>query len=96
MSARRTQTEKAAAVLRLVPRTAGGRISADSEEVVEVLEALLAKARQGRLVGIAYCGLLADEGFMAEVGGEARRRPTFARGMVAALDDKLSDMVHGR
>lgn len=66
-----------------------------SNDTVEALEQLLAEARKGTLIGIAYCGVLKRRGYIVNSAGEAFRNPTFARGMVAALDDQLATRIRG-
>lgn len=73
---------------RLVPDT----ISTNTEEA---LTQLLDLARRGELIGIAFTGMLKERRYFVNVAGEAHRNPTFARGMVAALDDQLSATVRG-
>jgi len=74
---------------RLVPN----KISPDT---VRALEELLADARSGRMIGIAYAAMYRSRHYIVNAAGEARRNPTFARGMVAALDDRLGDTVAPR
>lgn len=80
-----------APVLRLVPRPPP---SVDIE-TVECLKVLLHQARQGRVVGIAFCAVLGNRNFITDTAGEAKRHPTWARGMVSTLDDKLQAAIHG-
>jgi hypothetical protein len=74
---------------RLVP----DEISTDTEEA---LKQLLDLARQGELIGVAFAGMLRQRRYFVNAAGEAHRNPTFARGMVAALDDSLSGRIHNR
>jgi hypothetical protein len=64
-----------------------------SHETVEVLEQLLALAQRGELIGIAFAGMVRQRHYFVNTAGEAHRNPTFARGMIAALDDELSDQA---
>lgn len=66
-----------------------------SANTIECLEALLDQARLGEVTGIAFAVTLKRQKFIVNSAGEARRNPTFARGMVAALDDDLSARVRG-
>jgi hypothetical protein len=68
---------------RLVPDA----LSTDTEQA---LAQLLDLARRGELIGVAFAGMLKQRRFFVNTAGEAHRNPTFARGMVAALDDELS------
>jgi len=67
---------------RLVPDT----ISSDT---VRALEQLLKEARAGRIIGVAFVAMYKRREYIANAAGEARRSPTFTRGMIAALDDAL-------
>lgn len=64
-----------------------------SADTIECLKALLQRAERGEIVGVAYCAMLRKKTFTVNATGEAHRSPTFARGMVAALDDYLADRV---
>lgn len=66
-----------------------------SNETVTCLETLLANAKKGELIGLAFCGMLKRRGYIVNTAGEAHRNPTFARGMLHALDDQLSLRVRG-
>lgn len=66
-----------------------------SHDTVEALETLLDHARRGEVIGIAYAVMLRRRGYIANSAGEAYRNPTFARGMVAALDDQLAGRIRG-
>lgn len=66
-----------------------------STDTVECLETLLTHAKRGEIIGVAYTAMLKRRGYIANTAGEAHRNPTFARGMVAALDDQLSQRIRG-
>lgn len=66
-----------------------------SEETIECLETLLDRARRGQVIGIAFAVMLKRRAYIVNSAGEAHRNPTFARGMVAALDDQLSQRIRG-
>jgi hypothetical protein len=66
-----------------------------SNETVESLEQLLTHARKGDIIGLAFAAMLKRRGFIVNSSGEAFRNPTFSRGMVSALDDKLAERVRG-
>lgn len=74
-------------------RLVGDVISTDT---IECLEQLLREARRGQVIGLAYAAMLKRREYIVNTAGEAHRNPTFARGMVAALDDQLSDKVKGQ
>lgn len=63
-----------------------------SHETIEALEQLLDMARSGRILGFAIVAMCKRREFFAETCGEAHRNPVFTRGMIAALDDHLSDL----
>jgi len=65
-----------------------------SDDTVETLAALLALAKRGELIGIAYAVMLKGRTVAVNTTGEARRSPIFARGMVAQLDDSIAGNVH--
>lgn len=65
-----------------------------SHETAKSLEALLAQVRSGEIIGIAYVAMCKRREYVTNIAGEAYRNPTFTRGMVAALDDELREMVH--
>lgn len=66
-----------------------------SNETVECLEQLLHYAKSGEVNGIAYAAMLRRRHYIVDTAGEAHRNATFARGMVAALDDQLSNRIRG-
>jgi hypothetical protein len=66
-----------------------------STDTVECLQQLLRQAKKGELMGLAYVGMLKRRGYIVNTAGEAHRNPTFARGMVAALDDQLAVRIRG-
>ena len=70
-------------------------VDAVSHDTIECLESLLADARSGRVIGVAYAVMLKRRSFLVNSAGEAHRNPTFTRGMVAALDDQLRVRVDG-
>ena len=67
-----------------------------SKDTVECLEQLLFEARRGRVIGLAYVAMMKRREYIVNTAGEAHRNPTFARGMVSALDDQLGDKVKGQ
>lgn len=83
-----------ATVLRLVPK-ATPKTSAKGPclDTAGALAALLKEAVAGRLSGFCYVAMIPESGFIADVVGECKTNPTFSRGMVRALDDKLAGMV---
>jgi hypothetical protein len=67
-----------------------------SHDTVEALKSLLEEAERGEIIGFAFAAMYKGRDFIVNTAGEAYRSPTFARGMVQALDDHLMDRVHGR
>jgi hypothetical protein len=65
-----------------------------STDTVECLQLLLRRARRGEVIGLAYCAMLKQRAYIVNTAGVAHDSPTFARGMVAALDDSLSNRIH--
>lgn len=65
-----------------------------SNETVACLEQLLTDAKDGRLIGVAFAAMYKGKRYIVNAAGEAHRSPTFARGMVAALDDELEKVLH--
>lgn len=66
-----------------------------SNDTKECLKTLHEAAEKGELIGVAFVAMLKRRGYIANSAGEAYRNPTFTRGMVAALDDKLSERIRG-
>jgi hypothetical protein len=60
-----------------------------SHDTIACLEHLLEEARRGEIIGLAFAALCKRRKFVLDTAGEAHRNPTFARGMVAALDDAI-------
>lgn len=69
--------------------------TAMSVDTVECLRELLTEARQGDLIGLAFCAMYRRRKYLVDTTGEAFRNPTFARGMTAALDDLLGRRARG-
>lgn len=61
-----------------------------SDDTVEALQHLLAEARKGKVIGVAFVAMYKERQFIANAAGEAKRSPVFTRGMVACLDDVLA------
>lgn len=64
------------------------------KDTIEALEQLLDEAKRGRIIGMAFVTMYKRREFATLATGEAYRNPVFARGMVAALDDHLREMMH--
>lgn len=64
-----------------------------STDTVRCLETLLAQARKGEVIGLAFAAILKRRNYVVNTAGEAHRNPTFARGVLRALDDELAARV---
>lgn len=62
-------------------------------DTIEALRHLLDEAERGELIGLLFCGLCKRRAYFVNATGEARRNPTFSRGVLAALDDHLADQI---
>lgn len=71
---------------RLVTRTI-------SHDTIEALSTLLDQAKRGDLIGVAFAAMYNEGGYLVDAAGEAHKSPTFARGMIKALDDKLREIL---
>jgi hypothetical protein len=65
-----------------------------SHDSIEALQTLLKQAETGNLIGVAFVAMYNQGGYLVDAAGEAYRSPTFTRGMVKALDDKMKTRVH--
>lgn len=66
-----------------------------SSDTIQCLETLLAHARSGEVIGIAFAAALKRRAYITNTAGECHRSPTWARGLVAALDDQLALRIRG-
>jgi hypothetical protein len=64
------------------------------QDVVDQLHEMLRQAEAGELIGFAIAVMYSGRDYEVDAFGEAHRSPTFARGMVRALDDYLSEEVY--
>jgi len=67
-----------------------------SRDTVQALQQLLEGAQNGDVIGIAFAAAIRGRRYIVDMAGALHREPTLARGMVRALDDCLSDLVHSR
>lgn len=65
-----------------------------SHETIDCLRTLLGQAERGEAVGIAYAVMYRKSGYHVDTAGEAHRSMTYSRGMLRALDDKISRRLH--
>lgn len=66
-----------------------------SSDTVECLEQLLEQAKRGQVIGLGFVAMLKKRGYIVNTTGEAHRNPTWSRGMLRALDDKLGQRITG-
>jgi hypothetical protein len=66
-----------------------------STDTVDALRTLLDHAERGEVIGVAYAVMLKRRGYIVNTAGEAHRSPTYSRGMLLALDDKLAARIRG-
>lgn len=66
-----------------------------SNDTVEALRELLSQAERGEVIGIAYAAMIKGRHYVVDTAGELHENPTFARGLVKALDDELGRRVWG-
>lgn len=67
-----------------------------SRDMLQTCAQLLDAAKEGQITGLAFACTLKGKRYFVNVSGSLARDPTFARGVVAALDDELSRMVQGK
>lgn len=65
-----------------------------SEDTVMALEILLAEARAGQLVGIAYVGIYPARAYVVDMAGEAKKAPIFTLGTVVILEDQIARFIN--
>ncbi len=64
-------------------------------DLLETCLQLTEGVKDGHITGMAFACTLKGRKYFVNVSGTMARDPTFARGVVAALDDELSRMVLG-
>lgn len=62
-------------------------------DTVTQLETLLAEAKSGGLIGVAYVAMRQPSSYTIGIAGETRRSPTYTRGMLCRLDDELASLL---
>ena len=67
-----------------------------SHDTVHAFEQLAIGAASGDVIGAAFVCLLKGRRYIVDVSGACVREATLTRGALAALDDHLSQIVHGR
>jgi hypothetical protein len=83
-----------APVLTLAPSPLSAPLDRSAKDCVVELRRLLREALRGELIGVAFAAMYVDRDYSVHAVDEADSSPTFARGMVRALDDHLSERVH--
>lgn len=63
-------------------------------ETVAALAELLEQAKGGRVLGMAFAVMYRGGTYIVNATDEARRSPTFSRGMIAELDDEMARIMH--
>lgn len=66
-----------------------------SHETVAALEHLLAQAKSGDLIGIAFGAMLKQRTYLVDTAGEAYNNPLFALGVAHMLCDELTARARG-
>jgi hypothetical protein len=61
-----TAKRQSANVVRLVPREKGKQEPIVSQDTVDCLQVLLRRARQGQIVGLAYCAMLRERTYIVD------------------------------
>ena len=69
--------------------------SQGSADTLKCVEALADGVRAKRVIGLAYVVIYAQRQYEVHLCGEADRSPTFTRGAVGVLEDKLRQRIHG-
>ncbi len=62
-----------------------------SQETIDALTALLAEARSGAVVGLAYVAVHKEDEFTADVLGTAKTSPVLTIGMLQILERRLGE-----
>lgn len=65
------------------------------EDTIGAFNTLLKQAKQGQILGAAFAVMYKGKTYIVNATDEARKSPTFARGMVAELDDELARISRG-
>lgn len=64
------------------------------QDCVDDLRQMLGDAEAGEIIGYAVTVMYKGREYIVRAKGEVDKSPTFARGMVAALDDYFKEKVH--
>lgn len=77
-------------LLQLVANKKNGR---PDRETVQRLRDLLKSAEAGDTIGLAYVAMQKNTRYSMDVVGQAKKAPTFTRGMLRCLDDQIADLI---
>lgn len=69
------------------------RSAAAAPEVVHAIDSYRAEAGDGKLIGFAIVAMYRGYQYTVEIVGETSKVPTFTRGMLLLLDDRLRELV---
>jgi hypothetical protein len=67
-----------------------------SNEPLQCLLKLLEQAKEGEITGFVVGVTLRRNRYAVTVCGEPKRDPCYGRGVAAAIDDELRELVHER
>jgi hypothetical protein len=67
-----------------------------SRDLLQTCVQLLEAVKEGHITGLAFGCVMKGKRYFVNVSGSLAKDPTFARGVVAALDDELGRMVQGK
>lgn len=67
-----------------------------SRDNVEAAKIIMEAAATGDIVGTVFALQLRGRRYVVNITGQCVRDPTFARGMVGAIDDELRDLIQGK
>lgn len=69
--------------------------SEGSLDTAKCVAALAEGVKSKTVIGLGYVVIYAHRNYEVHLCGEAARSPTFTRGAVHVLDDRLRDLIHG-
>lgn len=62
-------------------------------EIVKSLETLLALAKEGKIIGLAYVALKPANDYQGDLAGKALTHPVLALGLARALEDQITRLL---
>jgi hypothetical protein len=69
------------------------QLPSGADETVAALEDLLAQARRGEVVGVAFVARMPGRNFLVDMAGRAYSDPVCTRGALCSLDDQLARLI---